>query len=91
LNREIEKLCSEINQLRISNAAVCTAIGELSVRVENLAGSLAATNSFLKDQTDIQRRIFETKSHQKEVYDELLELMRAIKQKQDLPLIRKFV
>lgn len=40
MKREVEKLCHEFNQLRISNAALCTALGENSTRSELLTMAL---------------------------------------------------
>ena len=67
------------------------AVAQMARALKVLAGSLSNTNSFLKEQTSLQRQILETKTNQKEVYRELLELLRAIKQKQEMPVLRKLV
>lgn len=84
MNREIEKLCHEINQLRTSNAALCTALGELSTRVELANGEQDGIKSTLKKQLKIQEKIFATKGKeiklpQQDFYPQILAELKEIK------------
>ena len=74
MNREIEKLCQQINQLRISNAALSTALGENSTRSELLTQALREQKDkfgkievLLFEQLEIQKKIVETKGNKIEI------------------------
>lgn len=84
LNREIEKLCAEMNQLRISNAALCTALGELSTRIDLANSQHDGIKTILKKQLKIQEHIFETKGKeiklpQQDFYPQILAELKEIK------------
>lgn len=84
MKREVEKMCAEINQLRISNAALCTALGELSTRIELANSEQDGIKAILKKQLKLQERILETKGKeirlpQQDFYPQILVELKEIK------------
>lgn len=91
MKQEVEKMCAEINQLRISNAALCNALGENSTRSELLTQALreqknkfGKIETLLFEQLEIQRKILETKGDKVEIsqtkfYPKILAELKEIK------------
>lgn len=89
-SRQVNKAVAfELNQCRVSEAAVCRALGELSTRIEELNVTVSGQRKFLEKQTELQEHIAKTKSKQSQFYSEVKKDLEEIKSRLPVTLVKK--